>query len=120
LLFKDMSPSEHSTLKKDTLALCSQIEEWSKKYPKAPTPIVTGKQTPQEQQEFIAWRQGFDRAYTTRFGPRALAIVQEYGARGFDVKMIESQAEYGSLPNDLCIKLRAFALRLDSGGNMKP
>ena len=49
----------------------------------------------------------------------ALSIVQEYGAKGFDVRMIERQAEVGYLPDDLLIKLRAFASQLNDDGSRK-
>lgn len=111
-----------STLKKDTLAVCSEMEQWVKErlktnpFPAAADPT---KATPKEMEAQNTYWQKFSNDYYVRFGPRVLAIVQQYGAKGIDVKMIEQQAAYGSMPNDIIIKLRAFANRLDDNGNLK-
>jgi hypothetical protein len=111
--------TDKSTLRKRTLALCSDIEAWSKKLPKPPSVAVAGKPTQKEQDEQNAYFQKQMADYFQRFGARALGITQEYGAKGFDVKMLEMQAENGYLPGDLVVRLRAFANRLDDNGNVK-
>jgi hypothetical protein len=114
--------TKRSTLKKETLLLCSEMESWAKQYSKThpfPNSVDPTKATAKEQEAQNTWIQTSNHEYFTRFGPRALAIVQQYGAKGVDVRMIEQQSSYGYIPGDLVPKLRAFANRLDESGNLK-
>ena len=113
---------QRSTLKKETLLLCADIEQWlrarSKKDP-PPTVAVPGKPTQKENDEQNRYWQKFNTEYYTRFGPRMLAILQQYGAKGVDVKMLEQSASYGFMPQNIILELRSFANRLDDNGNLK-
>lgn len=114
--------ARRSTLKQETLALCSEMETWMKERQKAhpfPNSADPKKTTTQEQEAQNAWWQSFNNDYYARFGPRVLAIVQQYGAKGLDVRMFEQQAGWGYIANDAVLKLRAFANRLDEKGNLK-
>jgi len=111
--------TDKSTLKKRTLALCSDIESWSKKQPPIPPTAVPGKTTPKEFEDQNAYVTKINSDYFLRFGTRGLGIIQEYGAKGFDVRMMEQTAQYGYLPSNLCTQLRAFANRLNDDGTMK-
>jgi hypothetical protein len=113
------SAADKSTLKKRTLALCADIESWSKKQPPFPPIAITGKPTQKELEDQNAYATKFNSDYFQRFGIRALGMIQEYGAKGFDVRMMEQTAQYGYLPNNLCTQLRAFANRLNDDGTMK-
>jgi len=111
-----------STLKKETLAVCSEMEQWTKERLKTnPSPTVADptKPTPKESEAQNAYWQKFSYDYYVRFGPRVLAIVQQYGGKGIDVKAIEQQASYGFMPQNIIVELRAFANRLDDNGNLK-
>jgi len=113
---------QRSTLKKDTFVVCSEMEQWTKDRLKThpfPSAADPAKATQKEIEAQNAYWQSFTSDYYTRFGPRVLAIVQQYGAKGVDVRAIEQQATYGYMPNDIVIKLRAFANRLDDNGNLK-
>jgi hypothetical protein len=111
--------TDRSTLKKRTLALCTDIESWSKKQPPVPPTTVPGKPTQKEFEDQNAYVTKINNDYFQRFGIRALGMIQEYGAKGFDVRMMEQAAQYGYLPNNLCTQLRAFANRLNDDGTMK-
>jgi hypothetical protein len=114
--------SAKSTLKKDTLTVCSEMEAWMKERLKTnpfPNSADPTKTTPKELEAQNAYWQKFSNDYYARFGPRVLAIVQRYGAMGVDVKMLEQQATYGYIPQDTLVKLRAFADRIDDTGNLK-
>jgi hypothetical protein len=114
--------AQHSTLKKDTLAVCSEMEQWVKqRMKKTPLPEIATptKPTTKEIEAQNTYWQQFNNDYYIRFGPRVLAIVQQFGAKGVDVKMIEQQTSYGYLPNNIIAQLRAFANRLDENGNLK-
>jgi hypothetical protein len=113
------SATDRSTLKKRTLALCTDIESWSKKQPPIPPSAVPGKPTQKEFEDQNAFVTKINNDYFQRFGIRALGMIQEYGAKGFDVRMMEQAAQYGYLPNNLCTQLRAFANRLNDDGTMK-
>jgi hypothetical protein len=113
---------QRSTLKKNTLAICSEMEQWQKERLKThpfPNPADPTKPTPKEQDAQNLYWQNFTNDYYTRFGPRVLSIVQQYGAKGVDVKMIEMAASNGYMPNNIVLQLRAFANRLDENGNLK-
>jgi hypothetical protein len=118
ILLRGVAPDK-STLKKRTLALCSDIESWSKKQSPFPSTAVPGKPTQKEIEDQNAYATKVNNDYFQRFGTRALGIIQEYGAKGFDVRMMEQSAQYGYLPNNLVIQLRAFANRLNDDGTMK-
>ncbi|MFI5098821.1 MAG: hypothetical protein ACHQT6_12680 [Candidatus Acidiferrales bacterium] len=111
--------TDKSTLKKRTLVLCSDIESWFKKQPPIPPTAVPGKPTQKELEDQNTYAMKINNDYFQRFGIRALGMIQEYGAKGFDVRMMEQTAQYGYLPNNLCTQLRAFANRLNDDGTMK-
>jgi hypothetical protein len=111
--------TDKSTLKRRTLALCSDIESWSKKQPPIPPIAIPGKPTQKELEDQNAYVTKLNNDYFQRFGIRALGMIQEYGAKGFDVRMMEQTAQYGYLPNNLCTQLRAFANRLNDDGTVK-
>lgn len=114
--------SQRSTLKRDTLTLCAEIEQWfatrQKKDP-SPTIAIPGKPTQKENDDQNAYWQKFSADYYTRFGPKVLAILQQYGAKGVDVRMLEQSASYGYMPQNIILELRSFANRLDDDGNLK-
>ena len=77
------------------------MDQWTKERLKTtpfPTAADPTKSTAKEMEEQKVYWQKFSADYYARFGPRVLAIVQEYGAKGVAVKMIEQQAAYGSMP----------------------
>jgi hypothetical protein len=114
------SATDKSTLKKRTIVLCSDIEAWAKKQSPPPSTAIPGKPTQKEQEDQNAFFQKQMNEYYQRFGARALSIVQEYGGKGIvDVRTIEIQAESGYLPNDLVVRLRAFANRINDDGTLK-
>jgi hypothetical protein len=111
--------TERSTLRRDTLALCSEIEAWERKYPKAPEAAIPTKQTQKEQEEQMAYFNKISSEYYQKFSARALSLVQQYGAKGFNVAMLERAAENGYMPTNLVIELRAFANRINDDGSLK-
>jgi len=121
VLLAGMSP-RGSTLKRDTHAICLEIEQWwtlrQKKDP-PPTIAIPGKPTQKENDDQTAYWQKLNNEYYTRFGPRVLAILQQYGAKGVDVRMLEQSASYGYMPQNIVLELRSFANRLDDSGNLK-
>jgi hypothetical protein len=113
---------QRSTLKKETIAICSEMEQWSKERLKnnpPPTIAIPGKPTQAENDALNAYWQKLNGDYYTRFAPRTLAILQQYGAKGIDVRMLEQQASYGYMPQNIIFELRSFANRLDDNGNLK-
>jgi hypothetical protein len=113
------SVSDKSTLRKRTLGLCSDVEAWFKKQPPFPQIAVPGKPTQKELEDQNAYATKINNDSFQRFGIRALGVIQEYGAKGFDARMLAQSTQYGYLPNDLCTQLRAFASRLNDDGTMK-
>jgi hypothetical protein len=113
---------QKSTLKKDTLTFCSEMEQWSKDRLKSdppPTIAIPSKATQAENDAQNAYWQRWQGDYYTRFGSRALALLQQYGAKGVDVRALEQGASYGFVPQNIVLELRAFANRLDENGNLK-
>ncbi len=114
--------TQRSTLKKETLTLCTEIEQWfaarSKKDP-PPTVAIPGKPTQKESDEQNAYWQKLQGDYYARFAPKTLAILQQYASKGIDVRMLEQSASYGFMPNNIVLELRSFANRLDENGNLK-
>jgi hypothetical protein len=111
--------AEKSTLRRRTLAFCSEIDAWGKAYPKPPLIVLPGKPTQKEQDDQNAYFQKMTFEYYQRFGPRALGLLQEYGAKGFNVATLERTAENGYLPNNLVLELQAFANQLNEDGSRK-
>src|SRR5258708_7514868 len=96
--------STKSTPKKESLAISFEMEQWTKERQKAhpfPNAADPAKATAKELEAQNTYWQNFSTEYYVRFGPRVLAIVQQYGAKGVDVKMIEQQASYGYMPSDI-------------------
>ena len=118
LILKQIT-TDQSTLKGDTVALCSEIESWWKKQPPAPQPAIPGKPTQLEQEAQNAYFNKVNSDYYQRFSGRALGIAHRFGAKGVNIGRLDQQAEYGYLPMDLIIQLRAFANQLNERGDLK-
>ncbi|SPF47417.1 exported hypothetical protein [Candidatus Sulfotelmatobacter kueseliae] len=114
--------STKSTLKKETISICAELERWQKGWQiKNPFPNPADPQhaTGKEIEAQNAYWQKFSNESFARFGPRLLAIIQRYGAIGVDVRMMEQQMTYGYVPPDVINKLRAFANRVNDDGSLK-
>ena len=115
--------STKSTLKKETISACVEFGRWQKgwqvKNPPPPNPVDPQHPTPKEIDAQNTYWKIFSTESFARFGPRLLAIIQRYGAIGVDVRMMEQQMTYGYVPQDVLIKLRAFANRVNDDGTLK-
>ena len=114
--------STKSTLKKDTISICAEFERWQKGWQaknSLSNPVDPQHATQKEIEAQNTYWQKFSNESFARFGPRLLAIIQRYGAIGVDVRMMEQQMTYGYVPQDVMIKLRAFANRIKDDGTLK-
>jgi len=114
--------STKSTLKKETISICAEFERWQKGWQTKnpfPNPVDPQHATAKEIEAQNTYWQKFSNDSFARFGPRLLAIIQRYGAIGVDVRMMEQQMTYGYVPQDVVIKLRAFANRVNDDGTLK-
>jgi len=113
---------QRSTLKRETSLLCSDMEQWFKEREKnnpPPTIAIPGKATQAENEAQNAYWLKLQAEYYTKFASRTLALLQQYGAKGVDVRMLEQQASVGYMPQNIVLELRSFANRLDDNGNLK-
>jgi hypothetical protein len=103
--------AQKSTIKKDTLTLCSEMDQWLKDRLKSappPTIAIPGKATQAENDAQNAYWLRMQSDYYTRFASRALALLQQYGAKGVDVRALEQQASNGFMPQNIILEAQSI------------
>jgi len=116
-------PSEGS-LKSRALDAASEYERFFRERAKhAPTCTQTSGMSPEEQRATLepCTKYYFETMgeYQQRFAPNVMAIVEEFRAKGVNVRDIENCAPQGFCGITISVQLRAFASRLDAKDNIK-
>jgi hypothetical protein len=116
-------PSEVS-LKNRALQTANEYERFFRKRAKhAPSCTQTSTMSPEEQRAAIEPCTKYTfvtmNEYGQRFAPEIMAMVEEFRAKGINVRDIENCAPQGWCGIAISVQLRAFAARLDVKDNVK-
>lgn len=120
---KAQIPHEGS-LKIRTVRMADDLDQFFRQRAKhAPTCNQTSTMTPDEQRAVIApcskyYFEGQSQ-YQGRFAPEVMAMVQEFKAKGVDVRNIENCASESICGIAISVQLRAFAALLDANDGVK-
>jgi len=119
---KAQIPSETS-LKARAVRTADDYEKFWRTRPKTPECLQTSQMTPEEQRTAMApcnaWQFKIMQEYSERFAPTIMAMVEEFRAKGINVRDIENCAPSGFCGIAISVQLRAMAARLDASDNVK-
>jgi hypothetical protein len=116
-------PSEVS-VKNRAVHMANELERFFQKRAKhQPTCVQTSTMSPEEQRVVIEPCSKYNletmNEYAWRFAPEIMAMVEEFRAKGINVRDIENCAPQGWCGIAISVQLRAFAARLDAKDNVK-